>query len=81
MRVFALPSPGDLPNPGTEPRSPALQTDYLLSESPGKPKNTVLGSLSLLQQICLTQKSNRGVLIADGFFIREALYVYKEMAI
>ena len=24
--------PGDLPNPGIEPRSPALQADYLLSE-------------------------------------------------
>ena len=29
-------SPGDLPNPGTEPRSPALQADPLLSEPPGK---------------------------------------------
>ena len=26
------------PNPGIEPRSPALQADSLLSESPGKPK-------------------------------------------
>ena len=32
----ALP-PGDLPNPGIEPRSPALQEDLLLSEPPGKP--------------------------------------------
>ena len=32
-----LPSPGDLPNPGIEPRSPALQEDSLLSEPPGKP--------------------------------------------
>ena len=30
-------SPGDLPNPGIEPRSPALQTDALLSEPLGKP--------------------------------------------
>ena len=30
-------SPGDLPNPGTEPRSPALQADALPSEPPGKP--------------------------------------------
>ena len=28
----ALPSPGDLPDPGLEPRSPALQTDSLPSE-------------------------------------------------
>ena len=32
-----LPSPEDLPNPGTEPESPALQVDSLLPEPPGKP--------------------------------------------
>ena len=31
-----FPSPGDLPNPGVEPGSPALQADSLLSEPPGK---------------------------------------------
>ena len=31
-----FPSPGDLPNPGIEPRSPALQADALLSQPPGK---------------------------------------------
>ena len=30
-------NPGDLPDPGTEPRSPALQADALPSEPPGKP--------------------------------------------
>ena len=29
-----FPSPGDLPNPGIEPQSPALQADFLLSEPP-----------------------------------------------
>ena len=33
-----FPSPGDLPNPGIEPGSPALQTDALPSEPLGKPK-------------------------------------------
>ena len=33
-----FPSPGDLPNPGIEPRFPALQTDALLSQPLGKPK-------------------------------------------
>ena len=33
-----FPSPGDLPNPGIEPRSPSLQADALTSEPPGKPK-------------------------------------------
>ena len=31
------PSPGDLCNPGIEPRSPALQVDSLPSEPPRKP--------------------------------------------
>ena len=32
-----FPSPGDLPDPGIEPRSPALQADALLSEPAAKP--------------------------------------------
>ena len=35
---LSFPSPGHLPNPGIEHRSPALQTDTLPSEPPGKPK-------------------------------------------
>ena len=34
-----FPSPGDLPNPGIKPGSPALQTDDLPSEPLGKPIN------------------------------------------
>ena len=34
-----FPSPGDLPNPGIKPRSPALQGDALTSEPPGKPNS------------------------------------------
>ena len=56
------PSPGDLPNPGIEPRSPTLQADSLPAEPQGKPKNTGVGSLSLLQQIFPTQESNWGLL-------------------
>ena len=59
-----LPCPplGDLPNPGIEPRSPTLQADSLPSELSAKPKNTGLGTLSLLQGIFLTQKLNQGLL-------------------
>ena len=32
-----FPSPGDHPNPGIEPRSPALEAGALTSEPPGKP--------------------------------------------
>ena len=35
-----LPSPGDLPDPGIEPWSPAFQADALTSELPGKPAAT-----------------------------------------
>ena len=48
---WPFPSPGDLPNPGIKPRSPTLQTDSLSFELPGKPENTGMGSLSLLQDI------------------------------
>ena len=34
--VLSFPSPGDLPDPGIEPRSPALEADALTSEPPGK---------------------------------------------
>ena len=33
---LSFPSPGDLPNPGIEPRSPAVQAEALPSEPPGK---------------------------------------------
>ena len=56
------PPPGDLPNPGIKPRSPTWQADSLSSEPPGKPKNTGVGSLFLLQGIFLIQKLNWGLL-------------------
>ena len=55
-------SPGDLPNPGIQSSSPALQADSLPPEPPGKPMNTRVGSLSLFQGIFLTQESNQGLL-------------------
>ena len=46
------PSPGDLPNPGIEPRSPALQADALPSELPGKPIVSSYSPPSLLSWLC-----------------------------
>ena len=64
--VAPFPSPGIFPtqgsNPGLEPRSPALQVDSLPVEPQGKPKNTGVGSLFLLQWIFLTQELNWGLL-------------------
>ena len=63
------PPPGDLSNPGIEPRSPTMQVDSLPFEPPGKPKNTGVGSLSLLQGSFLTEESNVGLL-----YCRQILY-------
>ena len=59
---YLFPSPGELPNPGTEPRSPALQEDSLPAKPQGKLKNAGVGSLSLLRGIFPTQESNWGLL-------------------
>ena len=50
---LSWPSPGDLPDPGTERRSSVLQADSLLSEPPGKPN-----------LFCYGTKNREG--IADG---------------
>ena len=70
-------NPGHLPNPRTEPRSPALLADSLPAEPPGKPKNTGVGSLSLLQGI-FWPSNQTGVSCIAGKFVtswatREAL--------
>ena len=55
----------DLPDPGIGPlslASPALQADSLPAEPQGKPKNTAVGSISLLQRIFPTQESNQGLM-------------------
>ena len=49
LEWVAMPSSRGSSQPGIEPRSPTLQADSLPSEPPGKPRNTGVGSLSLLQ--------------------------------
>ena len=53
-----IPFPGDLLNPGIQLGSPILQADYLPFQPRVKPKNTGVGSLSLLQGIFWTPESN-----------------------
>ena len=56
-------SPGqNIPTPGMEPRSPALQVDSLSAGLQGKPKSTGVDSVSILQWIFPTQESNQGLL-------------------
>ena len=50
----------------SQPRSPTLQAGSLPAEPPGKPKNTGVDSLSLLQGDFLTQGSNQGLLHCRG---------------
>ena len=56
LECVAFPSSGDLPNPEIKPRSPIMQVDSLQTEPQGKPKNTGVGSLSLLQGLFVTQE-------------------------
>ena len=55
-----IPSPGDLPNPGIEPGSPALRADALPSEPPGKPivaSRIVLEASSIVGYIVVAQST------------------------
>ena len=45
---FLFPSPGDLPDPGIEPRSPALQADSLPTELWGKPLKSIISLFFLI---------------------------------
>ena len=55
-------------NTGIEPRSPALQVNSLPAEPPGKPKNTGVGSLSLLQGTFRPRDQTRVSCIAGRYF-------------
>ena len=51
-----FPSPGDLPNPGIKPGSPAVQADSLLSEPPEKLSKTLKEYIYLDKVICPPSK-------------------------
>ena len=62
LEWVAMPSSrGIFPTQGLNP-GPSMHADSLPSEPLGKPKNTGMGSLSLLQRIFPTQLLNRGLL-------------------
>ena len=56
------PPPGDLGDSGSKPVSSALTGRFFTTKPPGKPKNTGVGSLSLLQWIFLTKELNQDLL-------------------
>ena len=71
-RGLLSPSPGDLPNPGVEPGSPALQADSLSSESPGKPHSSFqIYSVVLLTVVTMPSITSQGLI----HFISGRLYL------
>jgi len=60
---FPFPSPGDLLDPGIEPRSPALQADFLLSEAPGKLLQSILCK-GKSKKICYNRRKILGNCVA-----------------
>ena len=75
-----FPSPRDLPDPGIKPRSPTLQVDSLLSELPGKPKNTEVGSLCLLQK-SFQLRNRTGVSCSAGEFFTSCVDLDKLLSL
>ena len=51
-----FPSPGDLPDPGTEPATPTLKADSSLLEPPGKPNVSTYFVLELINMHILSGK-------------------------
>ena len=77
LEGVAYPFSKGSPQPRDQTQISHTALDSLPAEPPRKPKNTGVGSLSFLQQIFLTQESNRGQTCNAGRFftnwaIREA---------
>ena len=47
LEWVAFPSPGDLPNPGIKPGSPALQANSLPANPPGKPRVRITNMIAI----------------------------------
>ena len=61
--------------PGINSRSPTLQADSLPAEQPGKPRNTGVGSHSLLQGIFPPRNQTGVSCTAGGFFTSWATWM------
>ena len=81
------PPPGNLPNPGIKPKSPALQADSLLSESPGKPHiyyiykiDNQQGPRNYIQHLVINYKGKEsekeGVCVCVYIYIYIQFYIY-----
>ena len=70
----SFPSPGDLPDPGIKPRSPALQADPLLSEPPGNCEIFVFFCLAYFSQ----HNALKVHLISLNIMSSRSIYVVKK---
>ena len=62
LKWIAVPFSRGSSQPRDQIQVSCIEDDSLPSEPPGKPKNTRVGSLSLLQEIFMTQELNWGLL-------------------
>ena len=80
LEWVAFPSPGVLPDPGIEPRSPALQVDSLPSEPTGKPTSgqetfpVVVKSPLGAQAILLSTQKSQSLLLFSTFEVTMYLW-------
>ena len=58
---FPFPSPGDLPNPGIETKTPMVAGGFFTTEPPGKPSTTVLLENNLYVDPCSSNLCCSGV--------------------
>ena len=65
-RGLPFSSPGDLPNPGVEPGSPASQADSLSFESPEKPRYKHPGQKYFLETVILSKASEKTWSTGEG---------------
>ena len=73
-------SPGDLPKPGIEPGSPALQADSLPTELSGKPRYTLLNIKRIINKDLLFSPANSAQYSAIyRKRIWKKIYVYIEL--
>ena len=66
-----FPSPGDLPNPGIEPWSPALRADALTSEPSGKPCFFVV-----VVVVVLPNQHHSVLSISSSHFLKSSLFLF-----
>ena len=76
-----FPSPGDLPDPGIEPMSPALAGGFFTTEPPGKPKYCFMSLYFFHYYLLFMSNDIRFpfMIIVENFFQKVLAYV-KELS-